>query len=262
LKWTQTTTESIPHTTNIITDFRPLEAAGTRDCDAEDGPRPKRRKTSYGIKALDIDYEPVKPHVEKGKDITEFEREGSCTICLSSCEHDSGVYAICPTPSCESVTHLTCLSKHFLSSEDEDSLVPITGTCPCCKTESRWVDVVKELTLRIRGEKEIAKLLKPKRARTGKSSTLSEVTIESSASDAEDADDVELSDELEKLREFHPAIMSDGWQVISDSEESDTGSITSNASQAKESTIKGASKPAMLPIVIEDSDWDDAQVLD
>ena len=147
---------------------------------------------------MTVDYSNEKPHVEKGKNIVDFEREGSCAICHADLEHDAGIYTICPNNACESVTHLTCLSRHFLKDE-EDALLPVKGHCPTCKVEVRWVDVVTELSLRIRGQKEIEKLLRVKRVRKGKAVTASQATNIDEEEDEEDDD--ELEDEIDMLRE-------------------------------------------------------------
>lgn len=214
---------------------------------------------------MDVDYTDLKPHIEKAKDITEFEREGACAICHINLEPAGGLYVICPSAGCESVTHITCLSKHFLKG-DAEAVVPIMGSCPSCKAELRWVDVVKELSLRSRGQKEVQKLLRVKKSRNGKSATASEAIVHS---DTESDLDAVLSDEelgeIKQLQELNPAKsrggMGDSWHVIEDSEDSDTGSITSISSQRTMVTPIRASK-TVLRTVIEDSDWDDAEVLD
>jgi structure-specific endonuclease subunit SLX1 len=228
----------------------------------ESSPRSKKRKATHGIRALGIDYTSQKPHVEKAKNIVDFEQEGSCAVCHSDLEHDPGIYAICPTPDCEAVSHMVCLSKHFLEGE-EDSLLPIKGTCPNCKTELRWVDIAKELSLRLRGQKEVEKLLKGKRVPKTKA-TLSQATVELSDEDEDEDLDIE---ETEQLNELNPGgkgmDLGVTWHEYDDSEDSDTGSIVSNVSIAqKGGSSYQASKAAGLPMVIEDSDWDDAEVLD
>lgn len=269
----------------MVLDFAPKTSGETGKIaslseDEEEGARGiKRQKTSRGIGVLDINYSTNKPHVEKGKNIVEFEREGSCAICRTDLEHDAGIYTICPNPDCEAVSHLTCLSKHFLSSADEDALVPIAGSCPSCHAEHKWVDVVKELSLRMRGQKEVEKLLKKKRARKVRATLSGSQAMLSSESEDEEAD----RQEDEERNDFVPvggtgsAEATDEWHQIDDSEDSDTGSIISTASMPTSALVakskprttkpatgeakKGKAKPT-LSIVIEDSDWDDADALD
>lgn len=273
-KWCKTVSEPVPAALIVITDFPPTEPISLGE---EGSPRTKKQKVSQGIAALDVNYEDVKLHVEKGKDVFDFEREGSCPVCKEELEHNAGVYAICPNLGCESVSHMTCLSKHFLQ-DDEDSLLPTNGTCPSCKAELRWVDIVKEASLRMRGQKEVEKLLKVKRVRKTKG-TASQLVIEDEDNDEEDNDDdyeEGLEDglskdgfedkELEELRKSNAKSaaveMGDTWHAISDPEDSDTESIASNMSPGKKGVSLQANPARSLEVVIEDSDWDDADIIE
>ena len=203
----------------------------------------------------------------KAKEITDFEQEGVCAVCQEDLEHDAGIYSICPSPGCESVSHLTCLSKHFLC-DDDASIIPIQGNCPSCKTELMWIDVVKELSLRMRGQKEVEKLLKVKRARKGKA-TSSQAAVESD--DENELSEEEILEEARTFEELNPWIndpdMGDGWHSMQASDDdSDNSSIASAASIPKAKKSKKAepykSSKGILKTVIEDSDWDDAIELD
>ncbi|KAE9364672.1 hypothetical protein N431DRAFT_354204 [Stipitochalara longipes BDJ] len=258
LKWCKTATEPIRDSITIIQDFPPSDPVSG---DESDSPKQKKAKHTHGIAALTVDYSNEKTYVEKGKNIIDFEREGSCAICHNDLEHAAGIYAICPNHACESVTHLTCLSKHFLTDEEE-ALVPVTGQCSACNSEIKWVDVVKELSLRIRGQKEVEKLLKEKRVRKGKAATASQATnIE------EDDEDDEVEHEIaEMLRESNfgrmDTDMSNTWHEIDNSEDSDTDSIISNTSRAKQATSYKGVQAIGLQTVIEDTDWEDAEIID
>ncbi|KAH9219447.1 hypothetical protein DL95DRAFT_331228 [Leptodontidium sp. 2 PMI_412] len=277
LKWCKTASEPIQKTITIIQDFPPSTSkqVSPTSSDSEGSPRTKRQKISHGIEALEVGYENTKSHIEKAKNVFDFEQEGSCSICHNPLEHDAGIYTICPSPGCEAVTHITCLSKHFLKDAEDDILLPIEGTCPSCNQELRWVDVVKELSLRMRGQKEVEKLLKVKRVRKGKGKgkvTASQAVAEDSDQDSDDLDNDEEEDELEKevdMREINvgkgkgraDTDMGDKWDALSDSSDSDNESIASNVSHTKPS-YQVTSKPGKLKTVIEDSDWDDADIID
>ena len=270
LKWTKSAAEPIRDTIPVITDFPPAEPAPGNKRDGSPGT--KRPKIGHGIAALGVDYSKEKEYVKKAKDVVDFEREGACSICNKDLEHDAAIYTICPNPGCETVTHMTCLSKHFLK-DDDDSMVPINGTCPSCKAELRWVNVVKELSLRMRGQKEVEKLLKGKRLMKGKATALQPV-IESSDIEEDDEDgeddieadmEADIREEIKRLQEFNPTgskmDMRDRWHTVNDSEDSDSDSVVNAALQAK-TAISGSSKAGTLATVIEDSDWDDALILD
>lgn len=265
LKWAKAVTEPVRDSIPIITDFPPADPIPENRTDGR--PNAKRRKTDHGIAKLDVDYAKEKECVKKAKEVIDFEREGSCSVCHNDLEHEAGIYTICPNPGCEDVTHMTCLSKHFLKDEP-DSIIPINGTCPSCKTELRWVDVVKELSLRMRGQREVEKLLKAKRIGKGKATASQQVE---SYTEDEDDDDLrgEIYEEIKKLQELNPTgarmDMGDRWHAIDDSDDTDAGSVVSTGSQSKTQEKKaavGPSKTGTLDTVIEDSDWDDALVLD
>jgi structure-specific endonuclease subunit SLX1 len=161
----------------IILDFPPAASTKAAEQLLLAGPQ-SANQALHGIAALAIDYAPHRAHVEKSKDILDFEREGACSVCSETLDHGAGIYTVCPHAGCESVSHLACLARHFLNSEpDRDAIVPIQGTCKDCGKLTRWVDIVKDVTLRMRGEKEVTKLLKLPRqkataktaAKTGKS---------------------------------------------------------------------------------------------
>lgn len=77
---------------------------------------------------------------------------------------DGGFYATCYNDDCEGVGHVACWSKHFLRSREPDGdIIPVSGKCPKCHGELVWGDMMKEMTLRMRGQKEVEKLLKKPR---------------------------------------------------------------------------------------------------
>jgi len=250
----------------IIQDFPPSESTAS---DSEiGGSRTKKRKTRHGMTVMDADYRAQKQYIETGKGTIDFERKGVCAICHDELEHGTSLYTICPNPGCETVTHLTCLGKHFLNDE-EDALVPVEGDCPTCKTELRWIDIVRELSLRVRGQKEVQKLLKGKRVGKLRGVTGSQVVLESSHSEDEADDEImerELDSEIRRLKEVNSETnrseTCDSWHIIDDTDESDTGSIVSNYSHTKKVAPYQASKAGGLGTAVEDSGWHDAEILD
>ncbi|KXH68684.1 GIY-YIG catalytic domain-containing protein [Colletotrichum salicis] len=147
-------TEPLGNTLNIVTDFGPDPAASSDD-------------VAWGIHALPVDYTNMKAYIDKAQSITTFEREGNCVVCKEALPHGQGLHAVCPNESCEGVGHLACWSRHMLhNEEDREVVVPIQGHCPQCGGQIQWVDMMKELSLRERGAKEIEALLKVKKRRT------------------------------------------------------------------------------------------------
>lgn len=142
--------------------------AQTGDPEAEADGDSDERTAPWGIHSLALDYEPMKDHVEKGQSIVTFEREGRCIICDEEMEHGKGLHVVCSGSGCEGIGHLSCWSRHLLGQEgkdgtggeSEEALIPVRGRCPSCRDEVRWEDLMRELTLRMRGQKEVEKLLK------------------------------------------------------------------------------------------------------
>lgn len=159
----------------VVTDFGGLatalqgvgeEADGDDDDDNDDAQDGKK----HGIYALPLDYMPIKEYVAKGQEIFEFERQGGCVVCKEAMEAGRGLYAICPNIGCEAVGHIDCWSRCLLKQEAKragtdkgDEILPVKGECPKCHGEVLWRDMMKELTLRIRGQAEVDKLLKKKK---------------------------------------------------------------------------------------------------
>jgi structure-specific endonuclease subunit SLX1 len=266
-RWTKSVKDPIRDTIRIINDVPEGKNNGSDVDDAEEG---IGKAIIYRRMAhLPIDYNEQKSYVEKAKDIVDFEREGSCKVCNQELEHDGGLYIICPTIGCETVTHMACLSKHFMKEQKEDELVPISGNCPGCNSELIWVDIVKELSLRMRGEKEVQNLLKVKRVRKGKAGELLQITNESSDIEQGSGNEADTNDDVDMMKDFAlqsiGAPSGDSWHIISDSEASDAESIASSSSCSENPTLAATrrSKPApALRKIVEDSDWDEAEILD
>jgi structure-specific endonuclease subunit SLX1 len=160
----------------VITDFEPSTTTTAPAVDAEgeeDGPK----LPSWGIHALPVDYVPMKDYVSKGREVFRFEREGHCVVCKEYMPPGEGVYALCANDGCEGVGHLSCWSRHMIPPREwQDNLIPVDGRCPKCSGEIHWADMMRELTLRTRGSKEVDKLLKKKRVPKTKAKATSAVT--------------------------------------------------------------------------------------
>lgn len=156
----------------VVTDFGEGVADGVRGGEATTttttGDGEAERPAPWGIHALPLDYGPVKEYVAKGQEIFEFERQGRCVVCQEEMKSGEGLHALCTHDGCDGVGHVSCWSRHFLKDDEEGSILPVQGQCPKCKKEVDWSDMMKELTLRVRGQKDVEKLLKQKRKRVAK----------------------------------------------------------------------------------------------
>lgn len=62
-----------------------------------------------------------------------------CDICYMSLIIDDKVD--CLKPNCDFMAHLICLASEF---NNDDKIIPIEGSCPSCKTNLLWGDVIRK----------------------------------------------------------------------------------------------------------------------
>ncbi|OQO15262.1 hypothetical protein B0A48_00645 [Cryoendolithus antarcticus] len=216
-----------------------------------------------GIHALDVGYATLKSRLESSKALLEAAEPCRCTLCNVELPGNGDGMLVCTHAACLSTTHLPCLAKHFLTNgADKAALLPVEGTCPACRGDLHWVDLVKELSLRMRGEKEIEALFKVKRARKAATSKAN-VLLE----DDEEGDEASDSDELlnEPLLPHGEEKAEDEWAQLpdtSDVEEQDGVVMRSDPSPLhRRKAADGYAGASMSEPVVENSDWDDADVL-
>ncbi|KAF2021238.1 structure-specific endonuclease subunit SLX1 [Aaosphaeria arxii CBS 175.79] len=161
-------------------------------------PDPSLQNGVYGIptviRDISVAYEDVKSHVEKAKTLLETAPIHTCAVCRSAIETKTSLFLVCSALGCSTTSHVNCLSATFLREEGSTTgaIIPIRGTCPGCKTQVEWADMVKELSLRIRGQEEIDTLFKPKRRKRVNSASEAEAQL--STEDDEDLDETWMQD--------------------------------------------------------------------
>lgn len=211
--------EPLDTTLEVVTDFEPLSlpaasatsgsrqgARGTNSAladssseddqeESEDDEMEKDLAVSgpkWGVHALPLDHSPIGQYLEKGHEMMAFERQGNCVVCRQDLETNKGLYAICTSSDCEGAGHLDCWSRHFLQQsggEENAAILPMEGKCPTCKATVKWGDMMRELTLRMRGQKEVDKILKKRRKAAGvtktktKAKTNAKVKVKAKAAD-------------------------------------------------------------------------------
>ena len=220
----------------------------------------KRRRAAIGkggVDGIDIGYNRLKDHAEKSISVLTGSIPVSCSICSSRIKTQDQMILVCDAKGCDATSHVTCLANHFRKEADVDSsILPIIGRCTKCNSRTKWIDLVQEMSLRCRGEKELALLFKKtKRAQQETApnsivgaSGLTEVTA------PDDADPDNVPDDP----------LPDDW-MPPDYDSDDTASITSVGSNM----LDVADVPAQpskfsrrLDAVIEDSEWDEADAID
>ncbi|GIZ47835.1 hypothetical protein CKM354_001091500 [Cercospora kikuchii] len=210
-----------------------------------------------GIHGLVLDYARRKGHLEKSQALLAAgEHSLKCSICKERLPSSGAATLVCPSDDCSALSHLQCLAAHFRQSPREDEIVVrSSGPCPSCHSKAQWTDLVTELSLRMRGEKEIKALFKPERAKKGTSA----------ARDVLD-DGSEQSEVEEDLRDI---AVGDEWPSVEDSSDEDAASVHVHQ-QAFRSDPTPERRPFKKTVqpqtphsepVIEDSEWDEAELL-
>ncbi|KAF2403082.1 hypothetical protein EJ06DRAFT_459506, partial [Trichodelitschia bisporula] len=114
------------------------------------------------LSQIDVTYAHIKPYLEKTRALLTPDMNCRCSVCRKKMEASESLLLVCPHDGCVAVSHLSCLSSHFLG---EDEFVPIGGDCPSCNSHTSWGLLAKELSLRTRGQSLVEELFKPPRVR-------------------------------------------------------------------------------------------------
>ncbi|KAK5683130.1 Slx4p interacting protein [Elasticomyces elasticus] len=214
-------------------------------------PKSEAKDTVSRIRALDVGYSALKPQIEKSRGLIENSEWLHCAICHGGLPSSGAATLVCTTEGCNAATHIECLSSTFLHAEgDVDAMVPTSGSCPSCNIELQWVDLAKELSLRTRGTKELELLFKePRKRKKVQNEVDSDVDAESSADE-------------DKMAGVLPE--DDGWHELPESsaDEAEPVRIRSDPSPpTKVSKFRRVGAAPYSEPIIEDSDWDDAEII-
>jgi structure-specific endonuclease subunit SLX1 len=114
------------------------------------------------IRAIPVAYEDSKPYIEKSKRVLKDNGSLYCGACKKKADISTSLILVCSNESCQTVSHLSCLSRRFLFERGgADALIPLDG----CRNSVKWATMMKELSLRTHGEEELNLLFKSKRKR-------------------------------------------------------------------------------------------------
>jgi structure-specific endonuclease subunit SLX1 len=206
-------------------------------------PSRKRRRLDLvgkgGVEGVDATYASLQPVLEKGQFVFDPEEQLDCDVCKRRLALDQDLAVICPHAECRSVSHADCLARYFRVEGMSESVIPTGGTCPSCQKAVLWISLMKELTLRLRGAKEVQKILK--KAKAGPILDISE-------------EEDELSDEEDALTAND--IADEGLRDGDD----DVMSVTSVGSESSNMTTTSVRQRGRLDTVVEDSD-DEIEIL-
>lgn len=203
----------------------------------------KRRKLNLvgkgGVEGVDATYASLQPVLEKGQFVFDPYEQLDCDVCKRPLALDQDLAAICPHGECRSVSHIECLARHFQAEGMPESLIPTGGQCPSCQKDVLWISLMKELTLRLRGAKEVQKILK--KAKAGPILDIGE-------------EEDELSDEEDALT------ANDIADESQPDDDDDVMSVTSVGSESSNISTTIVRQCGRLDTVVEDSD-DEIEIL-
>lgn len=206
---------------------------------------------AIGIRGIDVTYKGLKSHLVRSE--AGLAMSMPCSFCRMPLSSRDRMTLFCPENDCNGAGHLRCFADAFLKGTT-DALVPVDGNCPACATNIHWVDLVREMTLRARAPNDVARITRGKKVGSCK-------RMAQTASALDLVDDSGVDDDQD-MPEDTP--MSDDWNYVSDSSASDLddrllrGNAVPKFKLLHRST-QSAARPAEP--VIEDSDWDEAEVV-
>ncbi|OBZ77009.1 Structure-specific endonuclease subunit SLX1 [Grifola frondosa] len=86
-------------------------------------------------------------HLRKTSTILASNEQFICSICKTRIENhalNSLTAALCPASHCTAISHLTCLSSDFLTSEiSQTGIIPRGGHCRSCHSYILWGDIIR-----------------------------------------------------------------------------------------------------------------------
>ena len=220
------------------------------DCSMQGGVNNNQRVGH--IQNLSVDYTPLESYLEKSMFILDDSDELQCQVCKAQVEPSTQQIVMCPQSLCRGTSHLLCLSTHFLKTgDDSDALVPTQGHCPACKETVGWPLMMQELSLRNRAEKEARTILRRKDRRERKE-LAKHSSSQGSPKKSTTARDVSI-EPASSLTENDPLLDDDWCERVE---------LESDAEFSNGKRTQLSPQPTRLEIVIEDSDWDDAEVVE
>lgn len=217
-----------------------------------------------GIEGIVVGYSTLKDHVEKSLFLLAEGQVNRCGICARDMGHQVTTILVCPQSNCQAIFHMTCLATRFLEAEKRGLFtIPRAGKCPHCRSELQWIDMVKEMSLRVRGKSELARLIKKRkvpetRAQNGNPPYSEELNQDASERPMH-CDTFDLPSDYDE-----PLPVNWEYQDYDEDGESLADSFVSNNTMFNSISKIGKSTSSIsnLEIEIQDSELDETEILD
>lgn len=224
-----------------------------------------------GIEDIDVSYKGLKANVEKSISLLDEQGPKTCAICDNQLGPQNSAVVICPSERCQAMSHIACLAKKTSeNSPFAGFILPMMIQCTQCDGQHAWVDLVREWSIRMRGAKDLAQLMKVPRGRKSKvaKSSMSIKDPNAASEDRLTIGENHVFDSVATAADFlaidvEDDPLPDDWHELG--EDSDNESVASTdvgISSHHETPKRTREKRQQLPVVIEDSEWDSAEVLD
>ena len=268
LFWSERVNTSVGHHRKVVLDFKQPTKEDDRGKSATDPQEETQQKIEkLGNDEIDVGYSKPKSHLEKSILMLAEDSLIDCGVCRQGMGLAKRVALVCPNDACRSAFHMGCLASSFLQdSIEENSVVPVSGICPGCQAEVQWIDVLKEMSLRVRGDREVKQIMrKPRKHRAPADRMLTKSVSEVSTSDVENDVVDDAADDSEPLIGEVDDTLSDNWCYQEDDDDvMSVASVASECSNKVENPSPGmsTSKAPLLKAVVEDSKWDEVELLD
>lgn len=232
----------------------------------------KESPTMAILEKINVTYSGLKPHIAKSLALAAEKRIQHCSICQNLLDPETSMFLVCPSEQCSAAYHMACLARKWTENQQPPGfLLPVSGSCVQCSRKHQWIDLVKEMSIRQRGGKDLAKLMKEPRKRKCRVTEKSTSSKDASTNDRADRPlndlQVILEDSLMDVdflvTDANDDPLPEGWQELVDDD--DNMSVTSTESgipNRNASPVRSKRQGQKLEIVIEDSEWDSAEALD
>lgn len=109
-----------------------------------------RKRNFHG---LEVSNKNLKSYREKVAFLLDDEELIHCGVCKKGLHLRDSLIAVCSHDDCHCASHLLCLASRFLEEQGtQGKIIPASGECPACKKTVEWSTLMREVSLRIRGQ--------------------------------------------------------------------------------------------------------------
>ncbi|KAK5049994.1 hypothetical protein LTR84_004113 [Exophiala bonariae] len=201
-----------------------------------------------GAEGVDPTYARLYDIFQKSQFLLDEDDSHNCSVCSENLDIHRSLFILCPSDKCYDTSHVACVAQKSRVEDEPSGIVPEFGVCPSCNESHPWPELMRQVTLRTRGEKEVQKLLSKKaKSRAATAAAILEAESEEEVMNQDDLTAQDIADEEGGLSDYVNYDDDDDASVASmDS------TFSKNSKQVLE--LSPTKKPSKLEIVIEDSE--------